>query len=201
MVQKFLQRSVSYSKLIFNTWATLFSLETKEYVRPLRSQIETIHKLEPPTTIKDCRSFAGMVNFVSIFCPELQKLLKPIYNLTRKETQFIWGEEQQKAFDEIKCRLQRPLVLHLPDRHGGFQLYSDTSKFATGSALYQIQNGQPRLTAYASKRMPETAKNYSITELEMCGLAINIVTFAHLLMKVDFDAVVDHFDIIEHHEK
>ena len=46
-----------------------------------------------------------MVNFVSIFCPELQKLLKPIYDLTRKGRQFIWGEEQQKAFDEIKHRL------------------------------------------------------------------------------------------------
>ena len=136
-----------------------------------------------------------MVNFVSIFCPELQKLLKPIYNLTIKGRQFIWREEQQKAFDEIKCRLQGPPVLHLPDRHGQFQLYSDTSKFATGSALYQIQNGQPRLIAYASKRMPGAAKNYSITELEMCGLAMNIVTFSHLLKKVDFDAVVDHLAI------
>ena len=106
-----------------------------------------------------------MVNFVSIFCPELQKLLKPIYYLIKKGRQFIWGEEQQKAFDEIKHRLQRPPVLHLPERHGLFQLYSDTSKFATGSALYQIQNGQPRLIAYASKRMPVAAKNYSITEL------------------------------------
>ena len=122
-----------------------------------------------------------MVNFVSIFCPELQKLLKAIYDLTRKGRQFIWGKEQQKAFNEIKCRLQRPPVLHLPNRHGQFQLYSDTSKFATGSALYQIQNGQPRLIAYASKRMPEAAKNYSITELEMCGLAMNIATFSHLL--------------------
>ena len=66
-------------------------------VRPLRNQIEAIQKLKPPTTIKGCRSFAGMVNFVSIFCPELQKLLKPIYDLTRKGRQFIWGEEQQKA--------------------------------------------------------------------------------------------------------
>ena len=52
--------------------------------------------------------------------------------------------------------------------------------------LYQIQNGQPRLIAYASKRMPEAAKNYSITELEMCGLAMNITTFSHFLQKVDF---------------
>ena len=43
--------------------------------------------------------------------------------------------------------------------------------------------------------MPEAAKNYSITELEMCGLAINIATFSHLMKKVEFDAVVDHFAI------
>ena len=43
--------------------------------------------------------------------------------------------------------------------------------------------------------MPEGAKNYSITELEMCGLVINITSFAHLLKKVDFDAVVDHLAI------
>ena len=68
------------------------------------------------------------------------------------------------------------------------------SKFTTGSALYQIQNGQPKVIAYMSKRMPEAAKNYSITELEMCGLAITIVSFVHLLKKVDFDAIVDHLE-------
>ena len=78
---------------------------------------------------------------------------------------------------------------------GQFQLYSDTSKFAIGSALYQIQNGQPKLIAYASKRMPEAAKNYSITELEMCGLAINIMSFAHLWKRVDFDVIVHHLAI------
>ena len=44
-----------------------------------------------------------------------------------------------------------------------------------GSALYQIQNGKPKLIKYASKRLAEAAKNYSITEFEMCGLAINML--------------------------
>ena len=52
---------------------TIFIRNKRVYVRPLRSQIEAIKKLKPPTMIKGCRSFAGMVNFVSIFCPELQK--------------------------------------------------------------------------------------------------------------------------------
>ena len=85
----------------------------------------------------------------------------------------------------------------MPDRVGRFQLYSDTSKYATGGALYQIQNGKPKLIAYSSKRLPEAAHTYSIAELEMCGLAINIASFAHLLRKVDFDAIADHLAIIQ----
>ena len=93
---------------------------------------------------------------------------------------------------KLKIGYKKPPILHLLDEKGRFHLYSDTSKYATGSAVYQIQNGKPKLIAYASKRLPEAARNYSITELEMCGLAINIAIFAHLLKKVDFDAIVDH---------
>ena len=58
--------------------------------------------------------------------------------------------------------------------------------------LHQIQNGKPRLIAYGSKILPETARNYSITELKLCGLAINKASFSHLLKRVDSDAIVDH---------
>ena len=138
---------------------TIFIKERRVCVKRLRSRLEAIKKLQPPATQKGCRSFAGAVNFVSIFCPELQKLLKPIYELTKKGRPLVWGDEQQKAFDEIKSRLLKPPI------------------------------------AYASKRMPGATKNYSITELEMCGLAINIASFTHLLKRVDFDAVIDHLAI------
>ena len=163
--------------------------------KPIRSRIEAIQQLKPPTNVKGCRSFARMVNFFSIFCPELQKLLKPINELAKKGRHVILGKEQQEAFDEIKARLQKLPVCSMPDKRGRFTLYSDMNKHATGSALHQVQDGSPKLIAYASKRMPEAAKNYSITELEMCGLAINIASFAHLLKRVDFDAVVDHLAI------
>ena len=54
------------------------------------------------------------------------------------------------------------------------------------STLYQIQNGKPKSIANANKRLPEAAKNYSITELEMCGLAINIANVSHILKKIRF---------------
>ena len=60
--------------------------------------------------------------------------------MTRKGRQFIWDEEHQ-ASGRVKKRLVKLPVLHLPDNKSIFHLNSDTSKFAAGSALYQIQNG------------------------------------------------------------
>ena len=173
----------------------IFIQNKRVCVKPLRSRLEAIQKLQLPTTVKGCKSFAGIVNFLSMFFSELQRLLKPIYDLTRKGRPFVWEKDQQESFKEIKCGLIKPLVLHMPNTTGRFHLYSDTSKFATGSAIYQIQNGKPKLIAYASKRLPEAAKNYSITQLELCGLAINIACFSHLLKRLDFDAIIDHLSL------
>ena len=169
----------------------IFIKDRRVCIKPLRNRIKAILKLEPPKMPKGCRSFMGMVNFLSMFCPELQKLLKSIYDITRKGRLFIWGEEQQEMFEEIKRRLVK-VPLHMPNCGGKFLLYSDIHKFAAGSALYQIQNGKPKLIAYATKRLPEAVRSYSITELELCELAINIAHFSHLLKRVEFDAIVDH---------
>ena len=60
---------------------TIFIEDKRVCFKLLRSRLEAIQKLRPPLTVKGCRSFVGMVNFLSILCPELQKLLKPIYDI------------------------------------------------------------------------------------------------------------------------
>ena len=64
---------------------TIFIKDRRVCVKPLHIQLKPIQKIKPPTMAKECKSFAGMVNFVGIFSPELQKLLiYDIYDLTRK---------------------------------------------------------------------------------------------------------------------
>ena len=148
----------------------------KSVCATLKKQIGGDSKTTTLKTAKGCRSVAGMVNFPSVFCPELQKLLKPIYDLTRKGTPFIWGKEQQDSFEEIKCRLIKLPVLHMPNKTGRFHLHSETSKFATGSALYQIQNGKPKLIKYVSKT-PRNCK-------ELLYNRIRIMWFGHKYSKL-----------------
>ena len=83
-------------------------------ITPLRSGTEAISKIPTPKTAKQCKSFCGVVNYLSLFCPDLQTLLKPIVELTRKGRPFVWGQAQEKAFKEVKLMLTNPPVLHLP---------------------------------------------------------------------------------------
>ena len=161
-------------------------------ITPLRSRTEAINKIPMPRTPKQCKSFCGVVNYLSLFCPDLQKLLKPIVELTRKGRPFIWGDTQEKAFREVKLRLKNPPVLHLPKADGRFILYSDTSIEGTGSSLWQIQEGKTKLIGYASKTLPEACSRYSVTELEMTGLLVNMNLWKNLLKHREFDAAVDH---------
>ena len=105
---------------------------------------------------------------------------------------FHWTELHQKAFEEIKELLIKPPILHLPRPVGRFILYCDTSKTHTGSSLWQIQDGKPRLLGYASKSLPDACSSYSVTELEMTSLALNIHLWKHLLLREEFDCVVEH---------
>ena len=171
----------------------VFHIRWINYIHsPLQSRIEAIQKLQPPTNVKGCKSFCGVVNYLSIFCRDLQKLLKPIYELTRKGRPFVWQEEQQVAFETIKERMMNPPILYLPKPGGRFILYYDSSRTPISSSLWQIQDGKPRLIGYASKSLPDPALNYSVTELGMTGMAVNIHLWRHLLHREEFDCAVDH---------
>ena len=80
----------------------IFIKNRKVCVQPLRNRLEVIQKLQPPKTTKGSRSFAGMVNFLSMFCPELQKLLKPNYDLTRKGRPFNWEISNRNHLKRLK---------------------------------------------------------------------------------------------------
>ena len=107
------------------------------------------------------------------------------------------GQEQEKAFKEVKSRLTSPPVLHLPKAEGRFILYSDTSVDGTGSLLWQMQEGKARLLGYASKTLPEVSSRYSVTELEMTGLLVNMNLRKNLLKHSEFDAAVDHVAVAQ----
>ena len=81
---------------------TLLIQDGRPQITPLKTRTEAILKLDPPKTVKNCKQFCGMVNFLSIFLKDLQLILAPIYQLTKKGIPFVWSEECETAFKKIK---------------------------------------------------------------------------------------------------
>ena len=158
----------------------------------MRDKCDAIRNMKAPKSVKECRTFCGMVNFLSTFCKNLRQLLIPIYELTKKHARFAWTDRHQKAFEEIKSLLVKPPVLRMVSGNGFFRLESDTSRTAAGGTLYQWQDNEWVLVGYHSKRLPDPVKNYGVTELELTGLLTNIHGFEQKLNNNYFEAIVDH---------
>ena len=162
----------------------------------IKSRVEAIKELPPPKTPRQCKRFCGVVNYLAEFCPNLQRELRPIYELTRKNRPFIWTEVHQIAFEVVKDMLVSPPVLACPTSTGRYTLFTDTSRQHVGSCLWQRQKCRNRLIGYGSKTLQPACQNYGVTELEMHGMVVSIKMWALWLGKNEFDCVVDHQAIV-----
>ena len=109
---------------------------------PLKDKCDAIRNAELPKTLRQTRAFCKMVNFLSSFLPNLQRLLIPIYDLPKEAKMFKWMDEAKKAFNEIKKLLVSPPVLTAPTPDGLFHLESDTSREGVGGTLLQKQGDE-----------------------------------------------------------
>ena len=175
---------------------TLSIKENTPYITHLRSRMDAIQRLEPPKTPKECMKFCGLINYLSMYLKDLQRRLIPIYNLTRKGVPFEWTDEHLKVFEGLKKDILNPPVLVMPNNKGHFTLVSDTSAVACGAVLYQKQRDRLRLVGYNSKKLPPAAIRYSISEFKLCGLAVNIHSFKHILRNTEYTLIIDHYALL-----
>ena len=159
---------------------------------PLKDKCDAIRNLESPKTLSQTRAFCGMVNLLSSFLPNLCRVLIPIYDLQKKAKKFKWTEEAKKAFNKIKKLLINPPVLKAPTPDGLFQLESNTLREGLGGMLLQKQGDKWVVIGYHSKRLPKSAKNFGVTELELTELLVNIHSFMQFLCNSYFEVLVDH---------
>jgi hypothetical protein len=78
--------------------------------------MKSIDEVVPPINLNELQSLLGKINFVRRFISNLSQKVLPFSPLLklRNDQKFIWGDEQQKAFDEIKQYMREPPVLVPP---------------------------------------------------------------------------------------
>ncbi|KAD3641269.1 hypothetical protein E3N88_30493 [Mikania micrantha] len=152
------------------------------------SKIQAVTKWSPPKTPTEIRSFLGLAGYYRRFIQDFAKIASPLTKLTRKNTKFVWGEDQDRAFNELKKKLTQAPVLTLPDGPNDFVVYSDASYLGLGCVLMQRGN----VIAYASRQLKTHEINYPIHDLELAAFVFALKIWRHYLYGVKCKIYTDH---------
>ena len=87
------------------------------------SKVRDVLKWEPPQTVSEIRSFLGLAGYYRRFIEGFSKIVKPLTSLLEKGKEFVWSDECQASFEELRRRLTTAPVLAMPDIHKSFDIY------------------------------------------------------------------------------
>lgn len=134
-----------------------------EGVRPDSMKRRAVAAFSPPSDKRAIRRCLGICAYYRRFLQDFAKLSAPLAHLTKGAVKFQGRKEQQRAFDEVKRRLQTPLTLGYFDQLAEMEIHTDASN-TIGEVLVQRHEGTERVIAYASRALPKVECNFSKTE-------------------------------------
>ena len=167
-------------------------------IKPDPKAVEAVQKYPIPTDVGQLRSFAGFVNQLCIFRPDLSQLLHPLHQLLRKNTAFIWLMEHQEAFDKIKEVLTSDMFVRHFDASLPTTVVSDASRIGLGHLVMQEdQEDSQRVIACGSRSLTAAEANYAVNELETLGIVFAITKNRHYLLGCpSFTVITDHRPLV-----
>jgi len=139
----------------------------KDGIRPSRSKVQALHKWAVPKNLSEVRTYLGFTGYYRRFVPNYSDLAKPLTSLTKKGATFVWGHEQQSAFEKIKGYIEKVPLLYYPLPDTEFHLKVDASLFAIGGILEQEQHGRMVPLGFASKTLCKSRQAYCATKREL----------------------------------
>ena len=116
-------------------------------------KIKAIKEWQVPRCQTEVRTFLGFMGYYRRFCQDYATVAKPLTVLTAKGAEFVWGAEQQGAFDKLRLMMMSSPVLAYPDMKLEYILDTDASLDGVGAVLSQVQGEEERVIAYYSKTL------------------------------------------------
>lgn len=159
-------------------------------------KVEVINEFPIPQKMAEVQRFLGMTNYYRKYIPNFSKTARPLHNLTKKDTPFIWSEKCGKAFEELKKALINSPVLIFPDFTDTFYVTTDASNYAVGAVLSQGEIPDDRPIQYFSKTLGGAQLNYATIHKELLGIVLAIEQFRYYLYGKQFVVITDHRPLV-----
>ncbi|KAE9082005.1 hypothetical protein PF007_g22439 [Phytophthora fragariae] len=177
--------------------AFLGHIVTPTGILPNPEKVKAVMNVKRPVDVHGIRSFLGLTSYFRRYIPGYASISAPLERLKVKDAPFVWNEDYEAAFRQLKRALLKPPILVYPDGKKRFKLYVDSSRYAVGACLMKEVDGRDRVVAYASKLLTGSQKNWiakqdGISEIECWGVVWATRKFRCYLDKREFDLYTDH---------
>jgi hypothetical protein len=151
-------------------------------------KIQAVKQWPTPTDMRQLRGFLGLSGYYKKFIRHYGILSKPLTDLLKKNTQFIWTTQHKQSFEALKQALISAPVLALPDFSKKFTVETDASAKGIGAVL--MQDGHP--LAYLSKALGTKAQALSTYEKE----CLAVTKWKPYLQHKKFSILTDHRSLL-----
>jgi hypothetical protein len=162
------------------------------------TKVEGVRNWATPTMKKHVCSFLGFCNFYRAFIRGFAKLAKPLNNLTKKDAPWVWGDDEQNAFDTLKRHITEEPILRQPQMDKQFELEVDASSYAIRAVLMQRQeDGKRHPVGFYSATLNDTEQNYDIYDLELLTVVRSLENWQTYLAGSPHKVVIftDHMNL------
>ena len=124
--------------------------------------------------------------------PDLATLARPTQDLVKKSVRFVWGQEQEQAFFQLKKAITHSDVLAYFKADCKTRIVTDASPVGLASVLTQLQDGFWRVISYASRSLTDVESRYSQTEKEALAIVWACERFNLYVFGKEFELETDH---------
>lgn len=159
-------------------------LVTATELKPDPAKVAAMVSLQPPDSVKRLQAHLGLFNYYRCYIPYFSEAAQPLYALLKKGAQFIWGAQQQRAYDRLKAALTVPgLALQQPRPDRPYRLYTDWSTHGLAAVLHQVDDqGKEYLVACVSRSLNDAEKHYPAWKGELLAAVYGIRAFRPYLL-------------------
>ncbi len=161
-------------------------------IKPKTTRTESVLRINAPKSVNEIRSFLGSVQYLANFIKNLSAKTEPLRKLLRTEEKWIWGDEQQSAFEKLKEDIANITVMKYYDPEAQTILTTDASTKGLGATLWQIDENNKRAVAFASRFHCRAEKRYAINELELLAVKWAVEHFKFYLLGRKIRVETDH---------
>ncbi|GJW14074.1 putative reverse transcriptase domain-containing protein [Tanacetum coccineum] len=152
------------------------------------AKIEAIKNWAAPTTPTEVRQFLGLAGYYRRFIKEFSLISKPLTKLTQKNKPYVWGDDEEEAFQTLKLKLCSAPILSLPEGSEDFVVFCDASLKGFGAMMMQRE----KVIAYASRQLRKNEENYTTHDLELGAVVFALRLWRHYLYGTKCTVYTDH---------